>query len=484
LGTTDAERLQAYVNQQLNPQASDDSVSDHKIAAAEFVTLSKPLEQLWAEHVVSVPDGAPSGWRDLPLQETFDATFIRAVYSQRQLQEVLVDFWHNHFNVFGEAERIPPVFAHYDRDVIRPNVFGNFRKLLEDVATSTAMLFYLDNDTNQVAGPNENYARELFELHTLGADNYLGVQDPRTVKGFDQHNSIGYVDNDVYEAARAFTGWRVATGQSRDDSMRNTGTFVYYKAWHDRFNKQVLGRYLPADQADMQDGRAVLDMLATHPGTARHISTKLARRLISDQPPADLVTRAADVFSAQVNAPDQLAQVVRTIVLSDAFRTTWGEKIKRPFEAAASMLRALETDFRPMNRFYDIYEAMGQPLFGHPAPNGFGDFRRNWAGTTSILYRWKLARALAENDFGGRSERIQTDLVGRTPLEARSPLAATDFWIQRILGRPMAAKDRDEIVRAMAQADSFLEPLGDEAFAKRLPVGVELIVMSPDFQWR
>src|SRR5579864_6629921 len=320
LGSSDRERLANYVDLQLNPLLIDDGECDTRLGAGNFQTLGKPLAQLWNDHVVNPPDDQGYNWRDLPLRETVHATFIKAVYSKRQLQEVLVDFWHNHFNVFSDTEGVPPVFVHYDRDVIRGNALGNFRDMVEAVGTSPAMLFFLDNNSNQVAGPNENYARELFELHTLGAENYFGVQDPRNIKGFLSHDSVGYVDNDVYEAARAFTGWRVDTGSNHDENLHNTGTFVYYKAWHDRFNKQILGRYLPHDQADMQDGRDVLDMLAQHPGTAGHVALKLARRLIADQPPADVVSRAADVFHAQVDAPDQLAQVVRSIVFSDAFR--------------------------------------------------------------------------------------------------------------------------------------------------------------------
>jgi len=484
-GSTDKDRLGNYVDQQLNPLLIDDSACTTRLAAAEFVTLGKSLPQLWADHVVSPPEDHGYEWRDLPLHETINATFIRAAYSRRQLQEVLVDFWHNHFNVFRDTEGVPPVFVHYDRDVIRANVFGNFRKMLEVVGTSPAMLFYLDNNSNQVAGPNENYARELFELHTLGAENYLGVQDPRKVKGFDLHNSVGYVDNDVYEAARAFTGWRVDSGSSRDESIQNSGTFLYYKQWHDRFNKQVLGRYLPHDQGDMQDGRDVLDMLATHPGTGRHISMKLARRLIGDQPPAEVIARAAEVFHAQVDAPDQLAQVVRSIVLADPFRQTWGEKIKRPFEAAVSMMRALNTEFTLLpNNFHYLYESMGQPLYGHPAPNGYGDVRQNWSGSTSMLYRWKLATALVESALHDDDVSMRVDLASQTPPDVRSANGATDFWIDRILGRPMSPADRGEIVRAMAQADSPDAPLGDETFAKRLSQLVELILMSREFQWR
>jgi uncharacterized protein (DUF1800 family) len=485
LGGNDRDRLAAYVELQLNPQLIEDGACNARIGAAQFVTLDKSLPQLWSDHVVNPPEGGGYGWRDLPFKETVDATFLRAVYSQRQLQEVLVDFWHNHFNVFGDTDGVQPVFVHYDRDVIRANVLGNFRKMVEDVGTSPAMLFYLDNNSNQVAGPNENYARELFELHTLGADNYLGVLDPRKVKGFDQQASVGYVDNDVYEAARAFTGWRVDAGGRREEGITNSGMFIYYKAWHDRFNKQILGRYLPHDQADLQDGRQVYDMLATHPGTAKFIATKLARRLISDQPPAETVNRAAEVFLAQANAPDQLAQVVRAIVLSDGFRATWGEKIKRPFESTVSMMRALDVDFtRLPNKFYSVYEQMGQPLFGHPAPNGYGDFRRNWSGTTATLYRWKLAKALAENQLSQDDVQVRVDLVAQTPPGVRSANAAADFWIDRILGRPMSAADRGEIVRATAQADSADAPLDGETFGKRLPLLVELVLMSPDHAWR
>jgi uncharacterized protein (DUF1800 family) len=212
---------------------------------------------------------------------------------------------------------------------------------------------------------------------------------------------------------------------------------------------------------------------------------KLARRLIGDQPPPEVVSRAAEVFRAQVDAPDQLAQVVRSIVLADPFRQTWGEKIKRPFEVAASMMRGLNIEFtRTPNSFRYLYESMGQPLFGHQAPNGYGDVRQNWSGTTSILYRWKLASALVEDALHDDNVAMSVDLVAQTPPGVRSANAATDYWIDRILGRPMSPADRGEIVRAMAQADSPDAPLGDETFAKRLAQTVELILMSREFQWR
>ena len=172
LGTSDDQRLQVWVDTQLNPAAIPDTDCDNRLANSGFTTLNKTLDQLWAQHILGNP---PWDVRMRPFWETQRATFIRAVYSRRQLKEVLADFWHNHFNVFGDDSIQGPVFVHYDRDVIRANMLGNFRAMLEAVARSTDMMYMLDNYTSSVTGPNENYARELFELHTLGAENYLGV---------------------------------------------------------------------------------------------------------------------------------------------------------------------------------------------------------------------------------------------------------------------------------------------------------------------
>ena len=328
LGGDDDARLQAYVNEQLNPNAIDDSACDNLIAAQGFSTLNKSLPQLWTDHVLA--DGI--GWEERirPFTETERATWLRAVYSKRQLQEVLADFWHNHFNIYGRDYWPAPVWVHYDRRVIRANLLGNFRTLLGAVAKSPAMLYYLDNTSNTSAGPNENFARELFELHTLGAENYLGVvQDRNSVPLDEEGRPVGYIDKDVYQATECFTGWTVD---------RDTGEFFFQENDHSRYEKIVLNQTI-GDFLGQQDGEIVLDLLANHPGTARHIARKLCRRLISDTPPESVVQAAADVFYAQRNAPDQLARVVRTILLSEEFRTTWGQKVKRPFEYAASVLR-------------------------------------------------------------------------------------------------------------------------------------------------
>ena len=219
LGGNDDARLTAFVDQQLDPASIDDSELDAALVAGGFTTLGKTLQQLWTDHHLN---DANYDEHVQPLRETISATWLRARYSRRQLVEVLADFWHNHFNVFAWEYRLTPLFVHYDRDVIRANALGNFRTLLGAVASSSTMLYYLDNYTSSVAGPNENFSRELFELHTLGAENYLGVMQQFEVPLDGDGFPLGYVDNDVFETTRCFTGWTVD-----DEGLGNTGGFAY-----------------------------------------------------------------------------------------------------------------------------------------------------------------------------------------------------------------------------------------------------------------
>ena len=492
LGSTDEERLRAYVDQQLNPDSIDDSEFETRYNNAGFETLHKSHEQLYADHIASNPydsnDDAYWEWYSKPTYELADATILRAVYSRKQLVEVLADFWHNHFNIFFWQDDGVPLLVSYNRDALRGHMLGNFRQMLEAVAQHPSMLYYLNQNNSSDAGPNENFARELFELHTLGAENYLGVRDPNTVEKDANGLSVGYVDNDVYEAARCLTGWRIDDDLGDwEDGIEKTGNFIYHKPWHDRFNKLVLGIYIPADQEDLKDGRDVLDILASHPGTARHIARKLARRFIRDSPSDAVVQAAADTFLAYKDAPDQLKRVVETILLSSEFSQTFGAKIKRPLEAVISTMRALNTEFAQVPSGIPwMLSLMGQALFERRPPDGYPDVKEVWANSMSILYRWNFAVGITENwlDDDDQGRKVHTDVYSQTPADLRSAEGLADFWINRLLGRAMSESDRAAVIAVMAQEYGPQDQLPDDHVQYVLPAMVEVIIMSPDFQWK
>ncbi len=479
LGSTDELRLAAYIDQQLDPSAIDDSACDARLVSAGFTTLNKSQAQLWQDHFLGDPT-----WdeRIQPLYETERATFLKGTHSRRQLLEILADFWHNHFNIYSwSSSRIYPLWVHWDRDVIRANVMGNFRQMLQDVATAPEMLYYLDNYTSTNAGPNENFARELLELHTLGAENYFGVMLQGDVPTDGQGRPLGYVDEDVFEATRCLTGWTINF---------DTGFYEYRDDWHDRFQKHVLGDHYPSDQPPMTDGEDLLDSLASHPGTGRFIARKLCRRLISDDPPQAVVDAAAAVFTANTDASDQLAQVVRSIVLSDEFLSTWGEKIKRPFEIAVSSLRATQAEFSwaldesAADSFLWMYEQASQPLFSWRSPDGFSDLKDAWKSTTPRVATWRLVNWLIDREDNGV---FRAAVVAQTPSAIRSATALADYWINRILSRAMPEIERSEIIDFMAQGhnpDLDLPLATDDDTQERLRSMVGLICMSPSFLWR
>ena len=480
MGNTDEARLQAYVEYQLHPEFIDESELDKRLAQAGYTTLWKTRDQLWTDHVVNAPPEDIWSVRYRPFYETERATIMRALYSKAQLQEVLADFWHNHFNIQAEDWWAVPLWVHQDRDIIRANSLGNFRKFLEDVATSFPMLLYLDNYINQVSGPNENYARELFELHGLGAENYVGVRRQDEVPIDADRRPMGYVDDDVYEATRAFTGWGVDF---------ETGRFAYTASQHDRFQKYVLGRFLRSDQAPLKDGRDVLDLIASHPGTARHIARKLCRRFISDEPPQRIVDEAASIFLAKKDAQDQLRHVVRTILLSPEFRTTWGEKIKRPFEMTMGCLRAVNTDYtfdmieEPAGHLQWSLNQAAQGLFRWPTPDGYPDRREKWIGSNPMVGVWRIINWIVDiKNWWSRQYRF-FDAIGSLPADVRSPRAIVDFWIRRLLGRSLNAEVRQEIIDFMARGrdpEMDLPGFDDDITRERVWGCVSLILSVPE----
>ncbi|HLA77711.1 MAG TPA: DUF1800 domain-containing protein [Vicinamibacteria bacterium] len=498
MGSSDAERLQNWVDWQLDPAGIDDSALAARLSPANgFLTLHKTITELWADHVLN--SGSDYNLRMRPIAETERATFVRAMYSRRQLFEVLAGFWHDHFNVYGWDYTAGPMFVHYDRDVIRAHALGNFRQMLEAVAKSPSMLYYLDNYTSTNGGPNENYARELLELHTLGAENYYGVISPFLVPQDPQGIPLGYVDVDVYEASRCFTGWTLKNGHWQYPAD-NDGTFVYRAAWHDRFNKFFVGLYLVPDQPAMKDGHDVFDRLASHGGTAHFVAKKLCRRLVGDNPPEALVQSAAGVFRANVAAPDQLKQVVRHIVLASSLLSTWGQKTKRPFEAVVGALRGggAELTLRVGHALSDSFGWRFQ-MTGHrphywPAPNGYPDLGTAWQGTSSLAMTWKMLDWLVEMKDGSA---FPMDVLAQTlaafPQASQRPAAGlVDFWLGRMLGYQPDSTQRQRMVAFLAQNGAPTDPidLTTDAWSSqprnhynqsRLRTTVSMILLSPEF---
>jgi len=340
-------------------------------------------------------------------REVFEALqqqhLLRATYSQRQLQEVLTDFWFNHFNVDGRKIEDKPTLVEYERDVIRPYVFGRFRDLLGATAKSPAMLLYLDNWLNSAPPPprpnapppppgrglNENYARELMELHTLGVDG-------------------GYTQQDVVEVARCFTGWTL-------HNHEGTG-FWFNDKTHDRGEKRVLGQVIPAERG-IEDGEQVLDLLARHPSTAHFIATKLVRHFVADEPPPALVNRVAATF---LRTNGDLREVMREILTSKEFSSVaaYRAKIKTPFEYVVSALRATNASITNGRSLVGTVAGLGEPLYQCQPPTGYSDRAAPWTNTGALIGRINFAMALVAKTFAAAnvpivaSESLAGDALG------------------------------------------------------------------------
>ena len=453
--------LDKWIDQQLQPERIDDSSLEQFLS--HYSILHEDQNQLLQNYAVAQRDrrlvkrAAGDTTQSVSREDSMafqsialkrravggqlqSSRVARAVISNRQLDEVMTDFWLNHFNVF--IQKGPPeayYLAEYERDVIRPNALGKFRDLLEAVAKSPAMLFYLDNarsmadstrprlasfDRNQglgrinaaarvlvprgrrqnggfgmpargglggqmnaaqaaqvrqrvnkarSGGLNENYGRELLELHTLGVDG-------------------GYSQQDVINVARALTGWTIkppATG----------GGFTFRPEMHDAGEKIVLGHKLKAGRG-MEDGEDVLDIVSRHPATARFIATKLVRHFVSDNPPQALVDQAAAVF---MKTDGDIREVVRTIITSNEFfsQQAYRSKVKSPFEVVVSAMRAMNAEPDSTPRTAQVVAYLGQPLYGHQAPNGYPDTGDAWMNAGAILNRINFGMAVAANKIPG-----------------------------------------------------------------------------------
>jgi uncharacterized protein (DUF1800 family) len=321
-----------------------------------------------------------------PVREVQAASLMRAVHAEAQLREVMTQFWHDHFSVNGmKFEATAAYFPVHDR-IMRANALGNFRTFLGEVVRSPSMLFYLNNEASRASPANENFARELMELHTLGAENYANEKYDRwgDVPGAKDGLAEAYIDEDVYEAARALTGWSFGDGRwvADGEEAPATGAFHYIDRWHDPYQKRILGVEFPPNGGPMSDGEKLLDIVATHPGTARFVCRKMVRRLLQDEPEQTLVDGAAKVFQDEKDSPDQIAKVVRHIVLSPQFASTKPEKLRRPFEFLAGLFRMSGAEVTSPE--LDIYWSLSQTGWSQHEfrpPTGHPDNNVHWANT-------------------------------------------------------------------------------------------------------
>jgi uncharacterized protein (DUF1800 family) len=415
-----------WVNQQLHPEQIDDRMGDSVVAlfptmtrrTAELANIYALPQELRTEQQSAASRARPAsgrGYVAVPdsmdhlrtradsvalhdaqvaynaiAPDLRDARVARAVLTRRQLLEVMTDFWENHFSIWSGKGADYYLLVDFDRAVIRPHALGKFRDLLGAVAKSPAMLYYLDNWDSGAEptrpllvgnarrkghGLNENYGRELLELHTLGVDG-------------------GYTQQDVIDVARALTGWTI-------EDPNHVGTFVFRPEWHDAGVKHVLGHTLPAGRG-IQDGEDVLDIVARHPATARYIARKLCVRFVSDSPPPALVDRAAATFT---RTGGDIREVVRTIVTSKEFfsREAYRTKVKSPFELVVSALRAVNAGADTTQRSANAVAQLGEPLFGHVAPNGYPETGEAWINAGAILNRINYGMAVVSGGYPGVS---------------------------------------------------------------------------------
>jgi uncharacterized protein (DUF1800 family) len=449
-----------YIEEQLRPEMIDDLAIVRHLALFDTLT----------------PDSATLRLRyqrdPRPVIEQLQAQkIIRAIYSERQLQEVMVDFWFNHFNVDASKEGVQFVTTGYERDAIRPHALGKFKDLLFATAKHPAMLVYLDNAKSSSKGINENYARELMELHTLGVDG-------------------GFLQKDVVEVARAFTGWTTDTAGN---------TFEFRESLHAPGDKVVLEQTIPS--GGIKEGEAVLELLTRNPSTARFIATKLVRRFVADKPPATLVSKVARVFT---DTDGDIRAMVRTILNSPEFVApeVVGAKMKSPFEAIVSSMRAvnatlldsiddrtLQGNLRglppgdvvltksgrasvrvsPAIVITRVIQEMGQFAYQNSEPTGYPDRSDYWMNQWSLLRRMNFAVSLVNNQVLGTSVNVEL-LAGML----RDEPTTKDAWKAALNVAKAPASPAKPLAREASRPDSLAAVV--DAFA--------LALGSPEFQNR
>jgi uncharacterized protein (DUF1800 family) len=462
--------ISAFFEEQLHPEQLDDSALQQRLQAFEVVQSGpdalmehfvdeqriRRQEQMLSDEPPAPEDAAPESpapptpgpKRDYATQLAA-AKVLRAVESPRQLQEVMVDFWFNHFNVFAGKDAEAALLPSYEETALRRHALGTFPELLEATAHSPAMLIYLDNwrsaaprpRSRQRRGINENYARELLELQTLGVDG-------------------GYTQKDVVEVARCFTGWTV-------DQPRKDPRFAFRPQLHDFGEKRVLGHVIAAG-GGVSDGEQVLRILETHPATARFIATKLARRFVSDDPPPALVDRLAATWS---RTGGDIASMLRVIVESPEFwsRRALRAKVRSPLELVAGEVRALGARVDDPMVLARVVARIGEPLYGAQPPTGYPDRAQTWLSPGALLARIDFGLRLARGEVPG----VAVDL---TNLQRPQPEGVLESAVAGL-----GAVDLSQTTRTVVLEQLRSMPAQPRLLAAR---AVGLLLGSPEMQRR
>jgi hypothetical protein len=432
-----ARGTEAWIEEQLHPGDIDDTPLAFRLAECELIFDD-------AHELRSVEE------RHLRHQME-RATVLRAAHTRRQLQEVMTGFWTDHFSIDAGKRGCRQTKPRDEREVIRAHALGTFRDLIRASALSPAMLIYLDGRENRSRtpdeAPNENYARELLELHTLGVHG-------------------GYSQTDVMEAARCLTGWTLeedSFGKALKLESYATRDAVFRMNAHDNGEKTVLGHVIP-EGGGKQDLDDLLDLVCTHPSTARHIAEKLCRRLVAETPPDSIVTSTAAEFT---RSNGDIKALVRHILSSEEFAASAGAKVKRPLRFVVSALRAVGAEVRAGRGELGALERMGHVPYSHPTPDGYPDEAAPWMGT--MLWRWNFALALGTNTLGATKIDL-AGLVKRAGLDAET--ASPAELAPLFLGRIATATEQSAIDAYAAGGEG--RTAKEEAIA--------LLVASPAFQ--
>ena len=420
------EGIEAYIQSQLNPENITESPELENYLAELKSISQEPIELQRKEFVDSkkIKQHKLSAARQLEVaesrkesrikfkEEAIDAHLARAIYSPRQLQEVMVDFWFNHFNVFVGKGAIALWVNDYENK-LRDNAFGNFRDLLAVTATHPAMLIYLDNRENKVSKAsetkkavdklNENYARELMELHTLGVDG-------------------GYTQEDVIELAKIFTGWSINIRGAKEDRQ----SFLFDEKRHDQSEKVFLGHKI--EPQGITEGRKALDILATHPATAKFISYKLAQYFVADQPPSSLVDKLAQKF---MKSDGNIKVVMETLIHAPEFNDPkyYQQKFKTPYQYIVSLVRISEIEQPDYDRIRGMISSLSMPIYGCSPPTGYKNTQDVWLNSQAMLQRIGFAAAIANASLNKQDpvkyQKIETNLgklsAHTTKVIAQSP---------------------------------------------------------------